>query len=217
MFTFYWCWNVARKITKLTKVTKSSNIERVWRRARSGRPLLSTAKVNKWLSYIVSRSRFAVFREQKVGLKMLIKDIKYWAWLIQNMCLVSLEGWLTPSVYLPGKSIQVVYQEWLEKYVSMPQQRSSISHTSRTMYCTTQKARRLPKASSVIPVRVFTKVIYEPRKNNSPSIITADPETCPHNGTATLCGIFNDTESFSHWAYIVLNVGFLDEMQRTRK
>jgi hypothetical protein len=50
---------------------------------------------------------------------MLIKDIKYWAWLIQNICLVSLEGRLTPRVYLPGKSIPEVYQEWLEKKVCL--------------------------------------------------------------------------------------------------
>jgi hypothetical protein len=72
------------------------------------------------------------------------------------------------------------------------------------MYCTTQKARRSPQASSVILVYVLTNVIYEPRKNNSPSLISADTEICPHNGTAALCGVFNDTKSFSHWAYIVV-------------
>lgn len=50
---------------------------------------------------------------------MLIKDIKYWAWLIQNICLVSLEGRLTPSVYLPGKYIPEAYQEWLGKKVCL--------------------------------------------------------------------------------------------------
>jgi hypothetical protein len=82
---------------------------------------------------------------------------------------------------------------------------------------TPRQKERLPKAKSVILVHVFTKVIYEPCKNNSPSIITANTETRPHNGTAALCGIFNDTESFSCWVYIVLNAGFMDEMQRTRK
>jgi len=113
---------------------------------------------------------------------------------MQNICLVNLEGSLTPSVYLTAKSISVVYREWLEKKVSMPQQRSSISYTLCTMYCTTQKARRLPKASSVILVHVFIKVIYEPCKNNSLSIITADNETCPHNSTAALCGTCNGTK-----------------------
>jgi hypothetical protein len=99
---------------------------------------------------------------------------------------------------------------------SMLQQRSSISYILRTMYYATQKARHLPKGSSVILVHVFTKVIYEPCRNNPPSIITADTETCSHNGAA-LCGIFNDTESFSHWAYIVLNAEFMDEIQSTQK
>jgi len=113
---------------------------------------------------------------------------------MRNICLVNLEGSLTPSVYWPAKSISVVYQEWLEKKVSTPQQRSSISYTLRTMYCTTQKARRLPKARSVILVRVFIKVIYEPCKNNSLSITSADNETCLHNSTAALCGTFNGTK-----------------------
>lgn len=151
MFNFYWCWNVARKIIKLTEVTKSSNIEGVWRRARPGRTLLCKAKVNKWLLYIVSPSRFGVSREQKVGLRMLIKDIKHWAWLKQKTRLVSLEGSLTLSVYLPGNSIPVVYQKWLEKKVSMPQQRSSFSYIWRTMYCTTRKARRFSESKFCNP------------------------------------------------------------------
>ena len=62
------------------------------------------------------------------------------------------------------------------------------------MYCTNQKARRLPKASSENLECVVTNVIYEPRKNNTPSIISADTETCPHNGQAEMCGVFCDTE-----------------------